>query len=313
MPNARSIFIERINGLDLTLNDSTLNSSLVEKSTLFPQHNTSAKLLRNGLAVIGFVFLEDFIKSRVKEVLTELPSFSIAFNDLPQLLRYRTTVGSLKSIMNLIRYEETKEDEILFVQGNAAKIGSTVNTTYDLVEVAFGHNNSNIKSAEIAETLKAFNVPDAWNQMSSVSNSIGLTALPLKNSFDNAAIRRHKAAHDANANTPNLDLSQFVKDAFAIALAFDALLCKSIFKFKTHDTNFINGTTVVSSVDVKFSKVFKEGSKWKYKKIGSTRSLKNNNDFNIIKTFAINKSISDQETLLIYNEHNKLVEWINNY
>lgn len=313
MPNARSIFIERINGLDSTLNDSTLNYSLLDKSTLFQQHNTSAKLLRNGLAVIGFVFLEDFIKSRIKEVLTELPTFSIAFNDLPELLRYRTTVGSLKSIMNLIRYQENKEDQILFVQGNATKIGSTVNTRYDLVEIAFGHNNSNINSSEIAETLKAFNIPDAWNQMSSVSNSIGLSALPLKNSFDNAAFRRNKAAHDATANTPNLDLSQYVKDAFAIALSFDSLLCKSIFKFKTHDSNFISGKSVVSSGDVKFSKIIKEGSQWKYKKTGSARSLKNNIDFNIVKTFAINKSISDKETLLIYNEHNKLMEWINNY
>ena len=313
MPNARSIFIERINGLDSTLNDTSLNSALLDKSTAFVQHNTSAKLLRNGIAVIGFVFLEDFIKSRIKEVLSELPTYYIAFNDLPDLLRYRTTVGSLRSIMNLLKYEETRQDQIAYVQNNAAKIGSTMNTSYDLVEVAFGHNNSNINSAEIAETLKAFNIPDAWNQMNTVSNTIGLSTLSLKVSFDNAAIRRHKAAHDATANTPNMDLSQYVKDALAIALSFDSLLCNAIQKFKLHDRNFLNGTIAINSSSVNISKIYKDGRNWKMKKLSSTRSLKNDPDFNVVKAFALSKSASDKETLLIYNENNKLVEWINNF
>ena len=48
---------------------------------------------------------------------------------------------------------------------------------------------------------------------------------------------------------------------------------KSIFKFKTHDTNFISGRSVVSSSDVKFSIVFKDGRNWKYNPIG--RNQKN--------------------------------------
>lgn len=58
MPTAKADFIERIRCLDASIDTEAVQSkALTERD-----HNSIARMLRNGLAVVSFASLEDFIK-----------------------------------------------------------------------------------------------------------------------------------------------------------------------------------------------------------------------------------------------------------
>ncbi|MBX2958428.1 MAG: hypothetical protein KF732_00580 [Flavobacteriales bacterium] len=311
MSLARTVFLDRIKNLQLSFSNPSL-ADLPPSSTTI-DHNNVAKILRNGMAVIGFVTLEDFLISRTKEALAELSSYGINFNDLPDELRFRTTVQALTAINRLVNFEETKEDKIQFVQNSSLKVSSTLNSSYSLIEIAFGHHNSNLNDKEIKEILKSYKMDDPWGQMNNISSRIGLTALPLDNSFKNAAERRHKAAHTLNANTPITDLTGFIKEALGIAIAFDSLTATSLHLFKTHNHDYIHGNKKIMASDVTLSQVKMDSSKWKYKKETHLRATKSNIDRALIESFARNQASINFETLILYNSSNEIVDWACNY
>lgn len=305
MPNSKDSFLDRLKYLEKSFNQN----SLIDRSTTYSDHNNIAKLLRNGMAVIGFVSLEDFIKKRTSEALVEIGTFSINFSDLPLSVRYKTTVDALHSIIRLVKFEETKADKILFVQNHTAKISSTLNTSFDLIEIAFGNSSSNIDGDEIKKILKSFYIHDPWQQMTSISNRLGLTSFSLENSFKNASIRRHNAAHEAYANTPLLDLTQFIKEALGIAIGFDCLISKALWFLKNHDSNYISGNKIISYADIEISTIKKERNLWKYKKLGANRAIKNEVDRSILIPFAISLANRNNETIIIFDENNSVENW----
>ncbi len=311
MSVARSVFLDRIKNLQLSFSNSSLAD--LPPSTITIDHNNVAKILRNGMAVIGFVTLEDFLISRTKEALGELSSYGINFNDLPDELRYRTTVHALNAINRLASFEDTKEDKIQFVQNSSLKVASTLNSSYSLIEIAFGYHNSNLNDKEIKEILKAFKMDDPWGHMNNISSRIGLTALPLDNSFKNAAERRHRAAHTVNANTPITDLTGFIKEALGIAIAFDALTSTALHLFKTHNSTFIHGNKKILASDVMLSHVKLDSTKWKYKKERHSRATKSNIDRSVVESFARNQASINFETLILYNTSNEIIDWTCNY
>lgn len=82
MSNARSLFNSRIASLVNSLGiDAVQTRPLTEQA-----HNDVARMLRNGLAVVGFAALEDFIKSRVSEVLSEVGPTNVPFGLWIQLV-----------------------------------------------------------------------------------------------------------------------------------------------------------------------------------------------------------------------------------
>lgn len=93
MPTAKQNFLERLFIIEKTLSTPNILDGLPTQT----EHNNIARLLRNGLAVVGFVALEDFIKNRAIEILNEIASSHIPFSNLTEDLRYFSTVDVLKS------------------------------------------------------------------------------------------------------------------------------------------------------------------------------------------------------------------------
>lgn len=63
MPSAKTDFIERIRCLDSSIEtEAVQNKALTER-----EHNAIARMLRNGLAVVSFASLEDFIKKDLRK------------------------------------------------------------------------------------------------------------------------------------------------------------------------------------------------------------------------------------------------------
>lgn len=307
MSAAKRFFLERIRNLQLSFTNPSLIDLPPSSSTV--DHNAVAKILRNGMAVIGFVTLEDFLIMRTKEALVDLSGYGVNFNDLPTDLRFRTTVQALNAINRLASFEETKEDKIQFVQNSSLKVASTLNSSYSLIEIAYGHNNSNLNGQEIKDILKSYKINNPWGQMTNISSRIGLTSFPLDNSFKNAAERRHQAAHNVTANTPITDLTGFIKEALGIAIAFDALTSISLYNFKTHNHNYINGNMNITSNNVKLSYVKLDSSKWKYKKESNLRSSKSDGDLGKVESYARSQASSNFETLILYNSSNEIIDW----
>jgi hypothetical protein len=306
MPTARQSFIERIDHLGKSLNVDTLNDHIATDVV----HNNIARLLRNGLAVVGFVAIEDFIKKRTGEVLKEIGTTTVAFEDLPVKLKYSVTVDVLQALSRIVKNEQTAEDEIALIQTETLKISSTANTAYDLTEFAFGYKYSNLNKEEIKHILTAFSIKDGWGNMTAISSRIGLTAFPLSNSFDNAAIRRHKAAHVAHSNTPINDLSQYVFEAFGIAISFDSLITKALTQIKRHNPIYLLGNLNIDRTFIKLSFIKYENGVWKYKRENNGRSIKNSIDKTALIAWVIIKAQRNEETLIIYDEANNITDWV---
>jgi hypothetical protein len=305
MPKAKQSFIERFDHFSRSLSIDTLNDHVATDV----QHNNIARLLRNGLAVVGFVAIEDFIKKRTGEILKEIGTTSVAFGNLPTKLQYTVTVDVLKALTHMAKNQPTQVDEISFVQAEANKIASTVNTAYDLTEYAYGYKYSNLNDVEIKNILNSFSIKDGWGNMTKISSRIGLTSFPLNNSFNNAAIRRHKAAHNAHSNTPIMDLTQYINEAFGIAISFDCLITKALSQIKKHNTTYLSGNLNLDHTLIQLSSIRIQNGLWKYKRENNKRSLRNNKDKTILLPYVIIQAQSNEETLIIYDENNKIIDW----
>lgn len=67
MPSTKEDLIERIRSLALSVEkDDVQNRALTDRQS-DKDHNSAAKMLRNGLAVVSFVSLEDFIKKDLQK------------------------------------------------------------------------------------------------------------------------------------------------------------------------------------------------------------------------------------------------------
>lgn len=306
MPNSKQAFIERIDHINKSLYVDTLNDHTATDVT----HNNIAKLLRNGLAVVGFVAIEDFIKKRTGEILKEIGSTTVGFNSLPEKLKQTVTVDAIYALTKIVKNEQTIEDKIDLIQKETLKISSTANTAYDLTEYAFGYKYSNLDKEEIKNILIAFSIKDGWRNMSEISSRIGLTSFPLDNSFSNAAIRRHNAAHVAISNTPINDLRQFISEAYGIAISFDSLLSKALSHIKKHNTQYLSGAINIDKNNIKLSFIKYENNFWKYKRDAQPRCVKKGKDKKALFAEIIHKVQSNEETIIIYDEYNNIMDWI---
>lgn len=273
MPSAKTDFIQRIRSLRTTIEaDAVTNRALSDTA-----HNSMAKLLRNGLAVVGFATLEDFIKKRSSEAMSEVGNISLPFSSLPEKLRKAATYEALSAL----NYQLTlldNEDKITYIQRQATKIASTATASYELSDHTFGYAQANVSDKVIGNILKSFNVDDPWRQMSAIASDTGLTGLPLIESYRNAARRRHKAAHVASSDIPQNDILQFVNESFAIAIGFDALLSKSLQKYRENNTSHIDCTTKVQAQDLTLRVVKYSESFWKEYVDGSLRAYRRSTD-----------------------------------
>lgn len=304
MPSAKLDFIQRIRSLDTTIRaDAVTNRSLSDTA-----HNSMAKLLRNGLAVVGFAALEDFIKKRSAEAMSEVGRISIPFSLLPEKLRNAATY----EVLSALNYQLTlleKEDRAPYVQQQAAKIASTATASYELSDHTFGYAHANVSDEVVGSILKSFNVEDPWRQMSTIASNSGLTGLPLVESYRNATRRRHKAAHVASSDIPQNDIAQFVNESFAIAIGFDALLSKSIQKYRENDTSHISCTTKVKAQDIKLRVMKYTDRLWKEFVEGNSRAYRRSTDLESFRIQVKARAVSKKQLYIEFDSNGLVSGW----
>lgn len=305
MPTAKTDFIERIRCLDASIEiDSVQNRALTER-----QHNSIARMLRNGLAVVSFASLEDFIKKRSSEAMTEVSKCTISFTELPEKLQRAATYEVLSALtyqLNLL----DREDRASYIQEHALKIASTATPNFELSNHTFGHSQANVSNTVIGEILKCFNVEDPWRQMSKMASDLGLTSgLPLSEIFKSASIRRHKAAHVAGTDTPPTDIKQFVKEAFAIAITFDALLSKAIQKLIENDNNFVRNSVKLNADNIEFRTIRFIDGKWKEYKGDNARAFRASDDLEALSREARRRALAAKELIVEFDQCGLVSFW----
>lgn len=281
MSRARSEFLLRSNDIDATLSDDSVRDGSLTDTI----KNSKARVLRNGLAVVLFTNLEDFIRRRTSEILLAIGPTTVPFSSLPDKLRAATTTGLLHTLSFKLKLQ-AENDRLQFLQLEAKRIASTSSSPYELSPYALGYSRSNIDASDIKETLGAFMVDDAWRSMDSLASRLNYGSLPLKDAFMQAAARRHMAAHDATAVTLLSDLSDFLVQGRAIAASFDCLLSKAFSLIKIQDADYMGGNKI-GAADCRVRQVTPTGKMWKHHVEGRKRAVSIHGDLNMAWSSAM--------------------------
>jgi hypothetical protein len=306
MALAKTDFLNRIDSLDKSISsDSVKNKSMNIQNE---EHNSIAKLLRNGLAVVSFASLEDFIKRRSAEVMSEIGSLGIPFSDLPEKLQHAATYETIKAFGFQLAIRE-KPEKMSYVQEHALHISSTSNSTFQLSPHTFAHDQSNVTAETIKKILICFNIKDPWKQMTILASKLGLTALPLEETYKAASLRRHKAAHSASTDTPQSDVKQFVREAYAIAISFDLLLTKALRKFSSGDNGYLNGDKKITSENISLRMVKFKNNEWKEYKGNTARAYRSSNIQSTVVSNATSRAVNNNEAYIEFTINNLIKDW----
>jgi len=308
MSLAKIDFIDRIQTLHNSIHTT---EALQSRSLIDAPSNKTARMLRNGLAVVGFATLEDFIKKRASEVMLAIGESQVSFDSLPKKIQIATTYEAISSLNYQLSVCE-KSEKVGYIQEHASKIASTATADYELTQHAFGYSQANINAETIKKILLSFNVKDPWSQISTIASRLNLTALPLKDSYTNAATRRHRAAHVANADTPQGDIAQFVQEAFAIAIGFDFMLSKALKHINNYDISYLGGTKKLEENDVAFRYVKFSGGRWKEYVEGRNRAYRVSNELNTLRIDAKSRAIASSQNYIEFDETGLISDWISN-
>lgn len=311
MPTAKDNFLLRSKNFERIVSPEDVNDAqLISKALTETIHNEKVKMLRNGMAIIGYTILEDFIKKRVGEVLKEIGSSRVNFNSLPNKLKNATTVGALKGIQKKAEMlKRNLEDHLSFIQDETLFVSSTKNSAFELSEYSLGWEKSNLSSGDIADFLSIFNVNGGWNAIQQISSVININLTNPSEIFKNSASRRHRAAHDASADSLLTDLQDYVSEARVIAFAFDSLISQSLIHIKNLNTDFLNETISTEFNQLSFRFILEEGNKWKEYRSNSIRAFRVKDTLYEIQGDAETRAISNKEFLIIKSSNNQIIDW----
>lgn len=314
MPSARENFIIRLNTFkSIIYPDTTIDVNLNSKALTEILHNDKVRMLRNGMSIIGFTILEDFIKRRTGEILKDIgsPSSLCSFNNLPDKLKEAVTFSALKSITaraDMLR--RNSEDHIQFVQDETTFISSTKNSSFELSSYSIGWEKSNITDNDIKDILTIFNIEGGWNAINNLSIIFNSSVIQPNLQFKNFATNRHKAAHNTTTDSAMTDLINFENQSKIIALCFDSLMSKSLAYIKTNNSDFLNGIKKTNSNDIRYRIIKNVNAIWKeFTQNNLTRAFRTNSNYSVLLNQAKNRAQINKEVLIIKNADNSIKDW----
>jgi hypothetical protein len=307
---ARHKFIDRIT----TFRNALDSGIVISEGVAETDHNKRARILKNGLAIIGYTILEDFLKTRTGEVLSQFSSVgneSIPFERLPQVLKDASIFDALQGLAAYIKTNKKDiENPISFVQEQTSKIASTQSNSYELSPFSMGLTQANVTQENIRDSLVTFGIDGGWNAIQQVTSLAGVTLLAPQESFKNAYLRRNKAAHDADADSPYDDLLNYIKEATAIAFSFDALITKSLYLVSQQDEGYLkNNKNYIKASSLKIRFIIYDNREWKRFETLQESSIDSSSDYQeLVSNFRIRQTGKD-EIIIIKNERNDIIDW----
>lgn len=249
-------------------------------------------MLRNGLAVVGYALLEDFVRSRTAEVMQRVGDGSTPFRNLPKDVKIAATEG----VFNAVKFQQQfvdRQAENLFdhYQKHAHFVASTADSTYRISPLAFAQEQSNLSSMKVEKILTALKVDNPWSAITGVATRCGVGAFALKNAFDSAAERRHAAAHRADSDIEYSDLNDYDVEALGIAVGFDLLISRALRHLLDADATYLSNKGLVASKHVSMRLLRYDDKRW-WRELteDNIRATNRNVDFQVLKAGATSRA-----------------------
>lgn len=273
-------------------------------------HNAQARIFRNGLSVIAFALLEDFLRSRATEVLDWLTRRRLDYAALPGSLRKAATG---KTVRALAAHYDVRRRAGIDPAALLAEVGtsfvSLTSTETIFSPFALGWRSSNLSVDEVPEMLGAFGVKNGWGNIEAIARRAGFGFLVAEDSFKNAAVRRHEAAHQATAEIQPTDLQFFARDALGLALGYDAILCRSA-RLVAEGSS---GTTprnqlLADTVAIRF--IERDGSSWREHLEGSANTIRRSQNYQSIESGARGRARARSQLLVVRDGYGNPYRWI---
>lgn len=307
MTKARVTFWQRTGAMRAAIDDYELQDlPLLAKNA---SRNASVRVIRNGLAVQCFNILEDFIKARTSEALTEISISGVQFSWLPDALREAATLGAVKAI-GVQAKRRLKPDQIVYTQTYSAQIASTQTGALQLPDIGFFHIASNIGADNLRDALIAFGVHKPWEQLSGLLSRMSISALPAENVFSSLAERRHSAAHNPNTSISESDLVQSIVDAIGIGVGFDLLLTSASRSLRQLTAPTLGGKYLLgshSTVALRFIRA--HGPEFREIKEGGKRGVARSADWKLLLPDAEKRAHARDEALIVQGTTLPAIYW----
>jgi hypothetical protein len=308
----RKALFERLEGYEKALQQE----SIVTKSLSEIPHNAQARLFRNGLAVVSFAMLEDFIKERTAEITQQVGNGVTAFADLPHALRVAATAGVTKALNFQSKLlDRRSNDYFAHYQTHSEMIASTKQSRFRISPFAFGYDQPNLNAEAVKNILTSFHIKDPWNAIRAVSIQTGVGIPALKETFENAMYRRHKAAHNADTDIELSDLSAFATEIRGIALSIDLLLSLALRKMLDGEHGFLDGSDKITSdmIDLRVISFDSSTKMWREVVSGKKRATARNKDFETLKVDCFKRARPRQQGVVVHNARGLPKEWYTPY
>jgi hypothetical protein len=202
------------------------DAALIDKAPNDIVHNSRARMLRQGLAVLVFSTVETFIRERTGEVLRSFTNPALVFADFSPALQKAVTIGALEGVRFRLKLQPAA-NKISWLVANLAPISGAITNVQGLSDHSFGHSVSNLGEGDVREILKSFGIENPWAQVTSLTARFGIAILDAEAEFESIKNRRHSSAHALTGQVLYADLQNSVRSSLAICLAFDLLLSHS--------------------------------------------------------------------------------------
>ncbi|GLV91812.1 hypothetical protein Slala04_32660 [Streptomyces lavendulae subsp. lavendulae] len=232
------------------------------------------------------------------------------FRELPEALQSAATMGAMKAVrMRAEMAKSSGQDPALLLQEAASHIASTAGGALQISRYSLAYSGSNVSSGEIAQIIAAFNVKDAWNEITRIASRCGAGSMPLKDAYDQAMRLRHSAAHRPDANTQPRDLQSFCSQAIAIALGFDVIASRAARLVREGDSAILAEKMKVSDgLTIRFLDFGPKG--FSEKKEGAARAIRVTRDPDDALKRAVRNASKSYEPVVSRNSRGLPVSWV---
>ena len=309
--DSKQQFISKSNVFQETVHSTPTVELLTTKDAQHQSHNIKANLLRNGLTVVSYSFLEEFIKTRIGEIIAKFDNRRIQFQALDADLQKALSLNALDGLR--FRADMLKKkggDWMSFIQDETKTISSSKNNRFKLSQYSIGWNKPNLESGDINKFLKLFGIKGGWQTVQKMTVKGNVTLPSPESIYKNSATRRHQAAHSANANSLLTDLQDFSKSSRIIAFAFDSLMSRALSETNSNNQRFLSRQDKLTEEDVLITFLIKDGIYWREKKVENGRTIKLYLNQDIAIKNIKKRSYFKNATLIVKDENNLILNWV---
>lgn len=283
--------------------------AIVDRAPSQRTHNAQARLLRNGLMVVGFALLEDFLRSRAAEVLEWLTVRRLDYVGLPGKLQDAMTGGAVRALGAQFDIRRRGgADPSLVLEEVGRSFVSLTSREVVFWPLTLGWRGSNLGVEEISDMLGALSVQDPWRNIENIARRAGLGFLVARDAFVNASVLRNVAAHQATANVQPTDLEFFARNAFGFALGFDAMISRGARLVAEGATGGASGALLAMNVALRFLE--RDRGSWRERAEGRPRTVRRETNYRRLESSTRRRARARHDLIVVLNDYGQPYRWI---